>query len=287
MNLDNLNQVSEELEASEETYRKSYMENMNNYRLYLDKFRTWKTDQIFAKLRALGVVTSRFGFIQQAENSFSAYEVFKSWLETFKKERKLLENFGIAWAGAEALWMQLSPDLFSVEEFIRIKENLLHNSNQLSEYNRFMLLRENWNRLVELLPEEFDRWTFPRHLWANEDWLEETMRDMCEVAKKACTEKNKLLPEITLWFAEVAEIFTDVKDESMYYVKFWAWVSVVNNRTETLEHILTSYQQRLLNDTEFFTMLGDLYKKPLPFAFNQADELKALSFYNQFLDKLG
>ena len=133
--------------------RRDFLKNLAAYQYWQGKLTSWETGPILTKLRTFNVMTSKNDVLDAGEVCYSAYQLFKNWLDTFGTRPKFLENFGFIWASAERLWELFMPELLSVEAFIK-----LHNSvkiQNLNEAAHVLLPRylEHWAKFVaEFVP---------------------------------------------------------------------------------------------------------------------------------------
>lgn len=73
----------------------------------------WSTDDVFTKLRELGIDTDADQFYQQAETAQSCKNLWEGWRETVDLEDSPWDDF--PFLAAEELWRRLAPDLVCPE----------------------------------------------------------------------------------------------------------------------------------------------------------------------------
>ncbi len=273
-------------QPTESNTRREFIKNLAAYQYWQGKLPNWDAKQVLNKLRAYQVFTSKNDIIAKGEISYSAYELFRDWLDRFGKQAKFLENFGFIWAAAERLWEEYLPDLFYVEKFIQ-----RHNQLRLliqTEAAHVLLPRylESWAEFAQAMVPPFQSLDEIEPLYPRTNWVSLIVDDISNLCRNACSEKNKLLIDVVNFIYQMEEKFSDAPAYSRGFLQLLVWFSIINNKTEEVERLLNLYGYNLTMDDPVYAMIADLYNNPLPFAFNRRDNEKGMIFYHQLLQKI-
>jgi len=278
--------TNNQLPGDESQTKKEFVKNLAAYQYWQAKLPHWEAKQILAKLRSYNVFTSKNDIIEKGEVSYSAYELFRYWLQKFGMQAKFLENFGFIWAAAERLWDEFLPDLFYVEKFIQ-RHNQLRNSIGV-ELAHVILPRhlESWAEFAQAMVPPFQSLDEIEPLYPRTNWITIIISDIADLCRNACAEKNKLLMEVVNFIYQMEEKFPDAPAYSRGFLQLLIWFAIINNKTEEVERLLNLYGYNLTMDDPIYIMISDLYNNPLPFAFNRRDSEKGMIFYHQLLQKI-
>lgn len=282
----NGNDWNDDLDTDDKKYYALYYEQMRSFDMWTEKLVAWDAFKIFEKLRTLDVHTSRSAFEDDAEAHLSAYSLFSAWRERYARNDKFHANFGFILASVGALWSKLTPDLFNIETFLMQNNVVAGTRDKMTAHNALVLHLQNWAELAELLDTDLADNIAIEQLHIEPTWFVEPINNIAKVCIEACTEKNKLLSEVATWYDTVKKRFPDTFHTFEDFLVLHVWLSVVNNKDATVRHAVANFVPTALNARHIYNMLGDLYKNPLPFAFNTPDEARAMEYYAEFLKRV-
>jgi hypothetical protein len=265
--------------------RRDFLKNLAAYQYWQGKLPNWKAQQILNKLRAYNVQTSKNDVLQSGEICYSAYQLFKYWLENFGTKPKFLENFGFIWAAAERLWDEFIPNIFCVEQFLKAHLTIKTNDATIPCHVLLPRYLENWAVFVHEFVPPFQSIEELEPLYPRTSWVATVINEIAQTCKLACIEKNKLLLEVVNFIYLVEEKFPDAPASAAGFLELQIWFAIINDKTEEVDRLLDLYGYNLSIDSPIYMMITELYTNPLPFAFNTRAADKGMNFYHKLIQR--